>query len=171
VAIITGLPSPAFNGVWCEGPDVPAATIKALIDEVAGAGAPFFVESRPVNRALVAGLAAERGLVLAGYTPLMTLDGQDGAGIPQVSGSVSIRPLAPHEAPVHARLISAVHGLPEDALLRYVSEDAPRPGLAPVLRGRGGQAVKAAEPGGGHPYHLRVPWNPGAATAGTQGGC
>jgi hypothetical protein len=31
--------SPAFNGVWCEGPDVPAATIKALIDEVAGAGA------------------------------------------------------------------------------------------------------------------------------------
>jgi GNAT superfamily N-acetyltransferase len=120
VAIISGIPSPPFNGVWCEGPDVPAATIEVLIDEVADFGVPFFLESRPVNRAL----AAERGLVLAGETSLMVLDAEVGTRVPRTPGGVSVRRLAPREAPVHARLVSAVHGLPEDAILQMVSEDA-----------------------------------------------
>lgn len=59
----------------------------------------------------------------------MTLDAEGGTGVLQTPGGVSIRQLAPHEVSVHARLISAVHGLPEDALLRYVSEDALALGL------------------------------------------
>jgi GNAT superfamily N-acetyltransferase len=126
VAIITGAPSPAFNGVWCEGGDVPAASLEALLDEVAGTGLPFFAESPTASRSLLAKLAAGRGMAPGGQTPVMALEmaAAVGSRARPVPEGMTIRQLEPGEASLHIRLSSAVFGIPEDLLRRVLVEEA-----------------------------------------------
>jgi hypothetical protein len=104
-ASITGLPYAPFNSVWLEQPNPPVPAVAALLDEAAGAGVPFSLSLLPGSDAVLADLAAERGMKSDGELPLMALDATAGVGAIRRARGLAIRRLAP-------RLACALHGWP-----------------------------------------------------------
>lgn len=134
-AWITGIPYPSFNGVLLERPNPTATAVAALLDEVAGAGVPFTFSLRPGSDAVLADLAAARGMKTSGQLPLMVFDATVGVGPIRQAEGLTIRQLEPDEAPVHARAAAAGFGGPEEMFL-------PTPDLLRVdgVRGYVGEA-------------------------------
>ena len=116
-ASITGLPYAPFNSVWLEHPNPPVSAVEALLDEVAGAGVPFSLSLRPGSDAMLADLAAARGMKPDGKQPLMVLDATTGVGTIRRAPGLTIRQLEPHEGPVHAKVAAAAFGAPEEMFL------------------------------------------------------
>jgi len=119
-AVISGIPLPSHNPVWLERPDPELADLASLLDEVEARRVPFTLELRPGSGKAFAELAAARGMTAAGEEPLMAVDKAADVRLPD---ELSIRLLAPHEAPVHARLCIAGFGMPDDVARRSVTED------------------------------------------------
>jgi ribosomal protein S18 acetylase RimI-like enzyme len=115
-ASITGLPYAPFNSVWLEQPNPPVSAVAALLDEVAGAG-PYSLSLRPGSDAVLADLAAARGMKSGGELPLMVLDATAGIGALRRARGLAIRQLEPLEGPVHAKVAAAAFGCPEEMFL------------------------------------------------------
>lgn len=116
-AWITGIPYPTFNCVWLEQANPPASAIAALLDEAAGAGVPFTFDVRPGSDAILADVAAARGMEPDGEPPLMALDVTAGVGAIRLVRGLAVRQLGPGEGPTHARVAAAAFGGPEEMFL------------------------------------------------------
>jgi GNAT superfamily N-acetyltransferase len=116
-AWITGFPYAGFNCVWLEQPNPPVSAVVALLDEVAGAGVPFTFALRPGSDAVLADLAAGRGMQPAGKLPLMVLDATTAIGVIRQARGLAIRQLGPHEGPAHAKVAAAAFGGPDETFL------------------------------------------------------
>jgi N-acetylglutamate synthase len=117
-AMVTGIPAPPFNGVWTERPDPDLAGFTALLDEVANSGAPYSLRLRPDSDEALGKLASDRGMVLATEITLMALD--SGAGVPAIPepAELTIRRLAPEQAPLAATVGAAGFEVTEDVFLQ-----------------------------------------------------
>jgi GNAT superfamily N-acetyltransferase len=116
-ASITGLPYAPSNAVWLEQPNPPASAVAALLDEVAGAGVPFTLDLRPGSDAVLADLAAARGMKPDGEPRLMIHDATAGVGAIRRARGLTVRQLGPSEGLVHARVAAAAFGDPEEMFL------------------------------------------------------
>jgi ribosomal protein S18 acetylase RimI-like enzyme len=120
VAVLSGVPLPILNPILLERPDPTAADVASLLDEVALREVPFALGLRPGSGEALAELVALRGLTAAGEVPLMAVEAARDIRSPD---ELSVRLLAPDEAPVHARLCTAGFGMPEGIPERIVTED------------------------------------------------
>jgi ribosomal protein S18 acetylase RimI-like enzyme len=124
-AWITGIPYAGFNCVWTQQPNPAVSAVMALLDEVAGAEVPFTFALRSGSDAVLADLAAARGMKPDEELPLMVLDATAGIGAIRRAQGLVIRQLGPHEAPVHAKVAAAAFGGPEEMYMP--SPDLMRP--------------------------------------------
>jgi N-acetylglutamate synthase len=122
-AMVTGIPAPPVNGVWTERPDPDMAGVAALLDAVAGTGVPYGLRLRPGSDEAVTKLASASGMVLAEEITLMAIDAE--ADIPAIPepASLTIRQLAPEQAPRAAAVGAAGFGVTEDTFLRAAGPD------------------------------------------------
>jgi GNAT superfamily N-acetyltransferase len=71
--IRTGLPVPAFNGVWAHARDVDPATVLAGVESFVGGSLPWNVQLRPGYPSALADALTARRLVVVDRVPLMVL--------------------------------------------------------------------------------------------------
>jgi predicted GNAT family acetyltransferase len=120
VAALTGVPLPMLNPVLLERPDPAMADVASLLDEVALRELPFAVGLRPRSGKALAEFVASGGLMAVEEVPLMAVDTAKEIRSP---AELSIRLLAPDEAPVHTRLWTTGFGMPAGVTERIVTED------------------------------------------------
>jgi N-acetylglutamate synthase len=130
-AMVTGIPAPSLNGVWCEQRSPGAAAVAALLDEVSRAGVPYSLTLRPGCDEAFIRLAAARGMVPVPEATLMAVDaaGAAAAALPLPAG-LAIQRLAPERVSRHAVVAAAGFGIGRDIFLRAVTPCLLR--LAPV---------------------------------------
>jgi len=122
-AVITGIPFAGRNGVWLERPNPAVSAVAALFDEITAAGVPFFFQIRPGSDAVLADIAASRGMRFDRELTLMAVDGVAGArAVSQVPG-LSIRQIGPDEAQVHTRVVSVSFRAPEESAPYDIPEE------------------------------------------------
>jgi N-acetylglutamate synthase len=125
-AMVTGIPAPSLNGVWCEQPSPGADAVAALLDEVARAGVPYSLTLRPGCDKAFTSLAAARGMEPVAGATLMAVDAAAAcaaaAAIPPPA-RLAIQRLAPVRAPRHAVVAAAGFGTAPDIFLRAVTPD------------------------------------------------
>jgi ribosomal protein S18 acetylase RimI-like enzyme len=122
-ASITGIPFASFNSVWLERNNAAVSAVAALLDEVTAAGVPFSFQVRPASGAVLADIAAERGMRFDRELALMAVDAAAGARAVRMVPGLSIRQIGPDEAQVHTHLVSVAFGAPEASPAFEVPEE------------------------------------------------
>lgn len=142
LAAVTGVPLPTLNGVWVERVDADAEDVADLLSQVAATGLPHCLQFRPGAAARLAELATRRGMVLEEDIPLMALEDPRQLDAAQEVGGLTIRELAPEEAPLHARLAAAGFEAPAEMFLQLMTPALlAAAGLRCYLGEAGGQPV------------------------------
>lgn len=118
--LLTGVPVPALNGVWVVREDGCAATVRAGLADVARAGIPFCLESRPSWRGAGEVIASAHGMLADADIPLMAaagpIEGPPGDGL-------SLRDLAAGDARLHCEVAGPAFCAPPDLFARVITED------------------------------------------------
>ena len=131
IAVVTGVPLAALNGVWPERADPELRVVAALLDRVAATGLPHCLQARPGTGTAIAELAAIRGMHRDQEdVPLMVME--DPARLPQARhvAGLEVRQLHPDEAQLHASVAAAGFEAPEGLFLQLVTPDVLRlPGV------------------------------------------
>jgi N-acetylglutamate synthase len=118
MAVVTGVPVPALNGVWATRPETSADDIQAGLEAVAASGLPHSLEVRPGCRAAAEAVAERRGLVADPDIPLMVTAARvDG---PRPDG-LAVRELEPAEASLHCAVAGPAFGAPPDLLAGLIT--------------------------------------------------
>jgi GNAT superfamily N-acetyltransferase len=118
MAVVTGVPVPALNGVWAIRPDTSAEDIQAGLEAVAASGLPHCLEAKPDCRAAAEVAAERRGLIADEDIPLMATTARvDG---PRPDGLV-VRELEPAEASLHCEVAGPAFGAPPDLLAGLIT--------------------------------------------------
>lgn len=140
VTAVTGAPVPTMNGVWLRRADADVDDVAAALDEVAAAGVPYCLQSRPGAAAAVAETAEARGLRPAGDVPLMVRPGP--ARPEPAGGELVIEQLVPEDARLHAEVVAQGFGLPVEVALALLSPRTLRsPGVRAYVGRIGDRAV------------------------------
>ncbi len=112
-ALVTGAPAAPLNIVFTARADASRFEVEALLRLVAESGLPHCLQVRPGTAAELTALPRDRGMAEGARIPLMALDARAAAGADVAPGSqLSVRRLAPEEAPLHASLLEAGFGMP-----------------------------------------------------------
>jgi N-acetylglutamate synthase len=119
-AAMSGLPWPTLNSVWPRRTDADPADVAKLLDEIAASDLPFALVLRPGDPTALADVATARGMTPVGEVPVMAADTALDVRLPD---GLSIRLLAPSEAPVFIRLFIAGFEFPVEVVERMVTED------------------------------------------------
>ena len=143
VALVTGVPGPALNGVWAMRTDPDPGIVEGLLDRVAATGLPHCLQLRPGGSGELAALAAGRGMHRERDHPLMVLEDPAPPGAArQVRTGLTIRRLAPEEAGLHATVAEAGFGAPDGLFRQLVTPDMLRlPGVRCYVGEAGGRPV------------------------------
>jgi GNAT superfamily N-acetyltransferase len=142
IAVVTGVPLPALNGVWATRSDTSADDMHAGLEAVAASGLPHCLQARPGCCAAAAAVAERRGLVADPDIPLMATAARvDG---PRPEG-LMVRELEPAEASLHCEVAGPAFGAPPELLAGLITPVVLR---LPEVRGYvgevGGQPVVTA---------------------------
>jgi Acetyltransferase (GNAT) family len=128
----TGIPSPGLNGVMSSRLDPDPAELERLLGELDERRLPHMLQLRPGANASAAGVAERRGLVSDVDVPLMRLDDPTRLEAVEPASGLTIRPLDPENAELHALIAAAGFGEPPEHFVRLVPPD--------VLRADGARA-------------------------------
>lgn len=107
VAVVTGVPMPALNGVWVDRVNLEPPLVAALLDRVADTGLPHCLQARPGAGPVVAELAVVRGMHRDEDAPLMVMEDPAMLGRAQRVAGLEVRQLRPEEARLHAGVAAA----------------------------------------------------------------
>jgi hypothetical protein len=121
LAMVTGTPIPALNGVWVTSADAGVDTVADLLDQVAATGLPHCLQARPDLAERLQDHAAARGMKLGESIPLMVLEDPQALTAYRAPAALSIRTLEPSEAFAHARLAAAGFQAPAEPFLQLMT--------------------------------------------------
>ena len=120
LAAVSGVPVATLNGVWPERAELDVSAVSALLDEVAASGLPHCLQLRPGTDERLASMAGRRGMVRQEQIPLMVYEDHGRLeDFSRVDG-LSIRQLAPEDAPLHATIASRGFEAPEEPFLQLM---------------------------------------------------
>jgi ribosomal protein S18 acetylase RimI-like enzyme len=124
VAMVTGAPLPALNGVWVTSTDASVDAVADLLDHVAATGLPHCLQARPDVAERLHDQAAARDMKPDESIPLMVLEDPQALATDRAAAALSIRELEPSEASAHARLAAAGFEAPAEPFLQLVTPSA-----------------------------------------------
>jgi len=145
VAMVTGVGIHTLNGVWVASPNARAEDVAGLLDQVAATGLPHCLQARPGIAARLQDQATARGMEPEEHIPLMVLEDPRDISTNAAADSLSIRELAPAEAPEHARLAAAGFEAPAEPFLQLMTPSVlAAPGVRCYLGEVDGEPVTTA---------------------------
>jgi hypothetical protein len=119
-ACATGIPSPGLNGVWSSRLDPDPAELERLLGELDERELPHMLQLRPGVDPGAAAVAERRGLAADEDPPLMRLDDTRRLEAVAAPAGLTIRPLEPDEAELHALTAAAGFGEDPEHFVRLV---------------------------------------------------
>jgi hypothetical protein len=117
MAMVTGVPVAALNGVWATRESITAWDIDAALDVVAAVGLPYCLEARPGCGA-ARSVAERRGFAADADVPLLAFAGRIGAAPP---ADLALRVLAPAHAAQHAAVSAPAFGMAYELMAALVT--------------------------------------------------
>ena len=162
-AMVTGVPAATLNCVFAARPDAPAHEVEGLLRLVAETGLAHCLQLRPGSAADLAALPLEHGMTAQAPIPLMAVEAGDATSLERAAASqLSVRLLAPDEAPLHAALLAAGFEAPQQLFEQLITPGVLAMPTARCYVGSVEGATVATAPG------LRAGGSVGAAHLATQ---
>lgn len=140
IGLVTGLATPAMNGVWATSAGVNVDAVRAALDTIIDAEVPYCLQFPGSHRGLAA-LAVELGMEREADVPLMWLCGEPVArDIP----GLSVRRVSAGELMTHVDLAARGFGAPVEIFRSLATLTARTPGLGTYVGEYDGEPVTTA---------------------------